>query len=157
LSETSDPLALAGLQIELVAKAAEPGRRAEDHPDAKPPSLPARAVFDHWRTRMGKTERTAFDGKRRRAVEARLKDGYSPEDLMRAVDGCKVTPHNQGENDRGEKYDDLELICRDAGHVDRFIRNASDPPKRAGSARFINAQDVTNKASLEKIGIAHDF
>lgn len=90
---------------------------------------PAKRVFEHWRERTGRTSRTAFDGKRRRAVEARLADGYTPDDLCLAVDGCLVTPHNQGQNERGEKYDDLELICRDAAHVDRFIRNAKNPPR----------------------------
>lgn len=84
-------------------------------------------MFEHWKTVMGH-QRSTFDKKRRAAVEARLRDGYTPADLMAAVDGCALTPHNMGKNDRGERYDDLELICRDAAHVDRFKRNAMTPP-----------------------------
>lgn len=99
------------------------------------PADPAWQVFGYWVKTAGKNARTAFDSKRRRAVLARLKDGYTVEDLCRAVDGCLLTPHNAGQNDRGERYDDLELICRDAAHVDRFQINATAPP-RPRSDRF---------------------
>ena len=91
----------------------------------EPPVDRAVVVFEHWRKVMGKNARTAFDSKRRKAVEARLNDGYSVEDLLRAIEGCSRTPHNMGQNDRGERFDDLELICRDAAHVDRFRATAA--------------------------------
>lgn len=101
-------------------------------------------VFDYWRQETGHLK-AQFDTKRQRAVRERLKD-YSVDDLRRAVDGCLLTPHNQGKNDRGEVYDDLELICRDAAHVDRFMRNASDPPVgRAERATYrATASDVAD-------------
>jgi hypothetical protein len=101
---------------------------------AEPPADRAQVVFEHWRKVMKKSARTAFDDKRRKAVEARLSDGYTVDDLKRAVVGCAHTPHNMGQNDRGERYDDLELICRDAAHVDRFRARADaeapTPPAR---------------------------
>ncbi len=96
--------------------------------ESEKPDSPARQVFDHWRAAMGKTAAAKMDSKRAGAVRARLHDGYTVDDLKRAVDGCKATPHNMGQNDRGEKYDDLGLICRDAAHVDRFMANAGSPP-----------------------------
>jgi len=95
--------------------------------DSTQPS-PAQQVFAHWCAVMKKRGTAVFDAKRRRAVEARLKDGYSVADLCRAIDGCALTPHNMGKNDNGQRYDDLELICRDAAHVDRFVANARQPP-----------------------------
>ena len=41
------------------------------------------------------------------------KDGYSVEDLKKAVFGCSVTPHNMGMNERDTKYNDIGLICRE--------------------------------------------
>ena len=85
---------------------------------------------------MGKNAGTVFDGKRRRAVESRLKDGYPLSTILAAIDGCKVSPFNQGENDRHQKYDDLELICRDAKHVEDFAAIAEGrPPGRGGGKR----------------------
>lgn len=98
----------------------QPTRRLEDK---------AQAVFDHWCRVMAKRGNVVFGADRRRAVEARLKEGFEVEDLCRAVDGCSVTPHNIGQNDRGERFDDLELICRNSAHVERFKQNAEAPPK----------------------------
>lgn len=116
----------------------------EPKPDQLAPQV--RQVFEHWKRVMGKG-RTQLDDKRRRAVLARLKGGYTVEDLCKAIDGCAKTPHNMGENERATRYDDLELICRDASHVDRFMHNATSPPKPPGTAHdprkgVIRAEDV---------------
>lgn len=87
----------------------------------------ALAVFEHWKDVM-ETPRSKFDRKRRAAVEGRLREGFTVDDLRKAVDGCSRTPHNMGQNDRGERYNDLALICRDAGQVERFMANADAPP-----------------------------
>lgn len=80
-------------------------------------------IFDHWRIVMGHPQAKLGDvgSKRYRAVAGRLKDGYTAEQLKSAIDGCKKSPHHMGQNDRGEVYDDLELICRDQAHVDKFL------------------------------------
>lgn len=95
------------------------------------PPAPDRAgeVFEHWRKVMGKTARTVLDVKRRKAIEDRLRD-YPVEDLKRAIDGCAATPWNMGENPKGKAYNDIELICRDAEHVEGFRDNK--PPAEAG-------------------------
>lgn len=84
---------------------------------------PCRTVFEYWQEVMGHPK-AKLDDKRKRRVSARLKDGYTVDELKQATDGCKKSPHNMGENDTGTVYDDLELICRDAAHVDRFIAMA---------------------------------
>jgi len=83
-------------------------------------------VFDYWRETMNHPK-AKLDDKRRRKITARLKDGYNVSDLMRAIDGCKRSPHHMGDNDRATVYDDIELICRDAPHVDKFIKLADEP------------------------------
>ncbi len=91
------------------------------------PDLPAE-VFEYWRQLVQKP-RAVFDKKRRKAVVARLAEGRCVEDLKQAVLGCTLTPHNLGQNDRGERYVDLELICRDGPQVERFMANALEPPR----------------------------
>lgn len=98
---------------------------------AKEPDSRIATVFDYWRTAMKKSQRTKLDAARKRVIASRLKDGYDVDDLMKAIRGCSLTPHNMGQNDRGEVYNDLTLILRDAAHVDRFIRNADHPPAQA--------------------------
>ncbi len=105
-------------------------RRGEEQGEESEGSL---VVFDHWRAVFDK-QKAKFDDKRKRAVRARLAEGRSVADLKQAIDGCSKTPHNMGQNDRGEKYTDLELICRDGPHVERFMANALSPPKPATNA-----------------------
>lgn len=94
---------------------------------------PADQVFEHWKKATGKTAGCVFDKKRTRLVKARLADGYTVEQLNLAIDGCAADPFSQGQNDRGKKYDDLGLICRDAAHVEKFIEcaRAKAPPAKS--------------------------
>jgi uncharacterized protein YdaU (DUF1376 family) len=82
-------------------------------------------VFSHWKKVMGKNNSSKFNAKRKAAVKSRLKEGYTAEQIIQAIDGCAVTPHNMGQNDRGELFNDLELICRNGSNVERFAGNLS--------------------------------
>ena len=84
-------------------------------------------IFGYWQKTMDKP-RAKLDDKRRRSIRRALTCGYSPRDLCRAIQGCSLTPHNMGQNERGEKYVGLELILRNADQIDRFMANASAPP-----------------------------
>ena len=83
-------------------------------------------VFRYWQEVMSHPK-AKLDRKRRQKIRDRLADGYSTDDLMQAIDGCKRSPHHMGDNDRGTVYDDIELICRDAPHVDKFLKLANEP------------------------------
>ena len=57
--------------------------------------------------------------------------------LCQAITGCSLTPHNLGKNDRGQRYDGLQVILRDADQIDRFIRNAQSPPRERNAAEAL--------------------
>ena len=78
------------------------------------------AIFNHWKITTGHA-RARMDIKRAQVIRDRLRDGYEPEDLMLAIDGNMASAWHQGENDRGQAYNDIGLILRDAAHVDRFL------------------------------------
>lgn len=87
-----------------------------------PPEAPAaRSVFEYWRA--AREEALELNGgpralpteKRLSKVRARLKEGYTEDQLRQAIDGCMRDPYNV-ENG----YLDLELICRDQAHVDQY-------------------------------------
>lgn len=94
----------------------------------------AELVFDYWRITTEK-RLAKFTVERRRNVINRLTpkddgtDGYSVDDIFQAIDGCKLSPHHAGDNDRGIVYDDLELICRTGTHLENFMRFAAKPAK----------------------------
>lgn len=56
---------------------------------------------------------------RRALIARRLKD-WPAQDLVDAVRGWQHFPHNRGENDRSTPYCDLELVIKDAAHIERF-------------------------------------
>lgn len=84
-------------------------------------------VFDHWRT-THQHPQAKLDEKRRRLIRAALKT-YSEADLCQAITGYRNSPHHMGQNDRSTVYDAIELMLRDAKHIDAGLRFARDPPR----------------------------
>jgi hypothetical protein len=41
-------------------------------------------------------------------------------EIAYAIDGVRRSKHHMGENDRNTRYNDLELICRDRPHVEKY-------------------------------------
>lgn len=78
-------------------------------------------VFEHWKTTMAHP-RAKLDKKRTTKIQQALKLGYTVEDLKYAIDGCASNSFNMGENDRKQRYDGIELILRDAEHIEGFIQ-----------------------------------
>jgi len=90
------------------------------------PDGPTARIFAYWQQIMEKP-RAQLDAKRKKAITGRLKDGYTPEQLCKAIDGCRKDPFSMGKNDRSTLYNDIELICRDGPRVDKFIAHADKP------------------------------
>ena len=97
--------------------------------------MPAKAddsvneIFNHWKAVMQKSDASRLTKERLAKVNARLKDGYTVDQIKMAIDGCSMTPHNMGQNDIGKRYDDLELICRTGANLERFANNTSQQPQ----------------------------
>lgn len=89
-------------------------------------STDVRAVFEHWKVKMQKHGRVRLTEERRVKIQARLKDGYSVDDIKRAVDGCANSDfHMARGNYRGQRrYDDLTLILRNGSRLEGFRDNA---------------------------------
>jgi hypothetical protein len=105
------------------------------------PSGETHEVFDYWKT-FHNHPQAKLDDKRSRAIKARLKDGYSVGELCKAIEGCKYSEYHQGKNDSGTVYDDIELICRNATNVDKFIVLAGKGPPNGAS------QDMNQTLSM---------
>lgn len=98
-------------------------------------------VFDHYRSYHPRSHKKPSQrSKEYKKIEARLNEGYSVDDLKRAIDGCHQSPYHMGENENGRKYDTLELIVRDGSKVSMFMEVQSEPVikgSRKKSARAI--------------------
>lgn len=88
------------------------------------------AVFDAYRKHHPRAFATPKPASKEwRLIAGRLKEGFSVEDLVQAIEGCHVSPFHCGENDRQTKYQSLELIVRNGSQVSKFIELARDGPK----------------------------
>jgi hypothetical protein len=101
--------------------------------DREPDPVPE--IFAYWQKLMDSPS-SKLDAKRISKIRAALKLGYTPRQLCEAIKGCSITPHNMGQNERNTKYNGIELIFRDADHIDRFIACSHAPPKAAGPESF---------------------
>jgi hypothetical protein len=85
-------------------------------------------VFNHWQRVMHKP-RASLDEKRRNIIRKALAH-YTVTDLCLAIDGCNASAWHMGDNDKGRKFDGLDLILRDAGKIDAFMAMRDAPPPR---------------------------
>lgn len=76
-------------------------------------------IFEYWQKTLNHPI-AKFTKERKARVRDRLRS-YSVDDICRAIDGCKASPHHQGQNDRNTVFDDLELICRNDTQLEKFM------------------------------------
>lgn len=110
-----------------------------------PEPRPIDVVFAHWQTVM-ESPRARLDDKREKVIKAALKTGYTVGELCKAIDGCRKSPFHMGRNDNQTKYNGLNLILRNAEHIDRFMGLDDNPPQDtaqgAAGATPMNRQEA---------------
>jgi hypothetical protein len=81
---------------------------------------PERQIHAHylvgWKTHVGGKRPPVLDNKRREAIRGRLDEGFSADDLKRACDGLWLSEWHMANKRWG-----LEVVCRDAAQVEKFI------------------------------------
>lgn len=84
-------------------------------------AVDVKLVFDKWVVEMGRDpQRTKLTGDRHAKILARLREGYSRDELIVAVMNVAQSAFHRGDNERQTAYDDITLICRDGAHLERF-------------------------------------
>ncbi len=91
-----------------------------------------RRIFEYWQERCSKPS-AKFVPKRRAAVKARLKEGYSEADICQAIDGASRAAYVNP--DSGLIYNDLELICRNGPKLESFMSRAQGPSSQGAPQR----------------------
>lgn len=88
-------------------------------------------VFAHWQTTM-KSPRARLDEKRKKILHKALGE-YGLQDTLNAITGCSRSNYHMGRNDDGTpkpgatKYNDVELIFREASKTERFLGFYDEP------------------------------
>lgn len=79
-------------------------------------------VFEFWtelHRNSARGRRPVLDTKRRTLI-AKAIASHGIDACLDAIRGCWVSPFHQGQNSRGKKYDDIELILRDSAKIENF-------------------------------------
>jgi hypothetical protein len=96
-------------------------------------------VFDHWVATFrasGRGPVPVLSDKRKSKIAKAIKD-YGTKTCLEAISGCALSDWHMGENPRGKKYDDIELILRDSAHIERFATIYAEDGN-AGRSDFLN-------------------
>lgn len=103
----------------------------DDAPAADETPDPVNEVFDFW---VAETKRDParyrLTADRRTRIAARLKDGYSVDDLKSSIRGYATDPFHSGQNNRGRRYDDIPTILKSGAKVDAGIEIDQGNAKR---------------------------
>lgn len=114
---------------------------------------PAMEVFEYWVQTLRKPANTKFTKGRRQKIQARIRDGYSIDQIKSAIDGCKNSKYHQGGNDQGKVYDCLTLICRSGEKLEQFIgynqRAGPEQTRSAALQAWIDAGQTENYTAGE--------
>lgn len=79
------------------------------------------AVFNHWvETCRNPGRPPVLDDRRRRKIRNAI-ISHGANMCFLAIDGCKMSPFHQGQNQRETVYDEITLILRDAEHIEQFV------------------------------------
>lgn len=78
-------------------------------------------LWDYWvdKMRAGSKRKPILDSNRRQYLGAALHD-YGMQGCLDAIDGCALSEFHMGRNKMNKRYDSVELIFRDAEHVEKF-------------------------------------
>lgn len=129
----------------------DPTRPEPDLKSKAPSAAPTDVdrVFEAWLASAGKTGRTVLSPKRRRLIQLALK-AYPLADVLDAVEGWRYDDFYTGNNDRGKQFNDLELLLRDAEHIERF-RDLKQ--KRVGARNTLSGMTPEEAEAYTKGGL----
>lgn len=80
-------------------------------------------VFEFWKTTFRKKSDTLLSDKRKSKIQARLRQGYTVDQIKQAITNCSNSEYHIQNG-----HTDIELICREPEKLDRFIAMSVKAP-----------------------------
>lgn len=79
-----------------------------------------RDVFLYWQRRMQKPQ-AKLTAERRAKIRARMREGYTVEQIRKAIDAVAESEWHRGSNERGKEYVDLVMICGTGSKLEQYV------------------------------------
>lgn len=114
---------------------------------------PVAEVWSHYVSAHPDHKTCRLTAPRKRMIQARLKEGYTVEQLKDAITGFHLSPFHTGENEQKKRYLEFELMVRSGEQVEKglgCLRDARQPGKATGpSEAEIAAQEAEIRATVD--------
>ena len=105
--------------LQIMGRGPSSATKEKTENSKKVPEEQIQEVFDFW-VMTFKKRVNAIDYKRRIAIGNAIYL-YGIDNCKDAIRGCTYSDFHMGRNGAGKVYNEIELILRDAEHVERFI------------------------------------
>ncbi|HCU2531655.1 TPA: replication protein [Klebsiella oxytoca] len=122
---------------------------AEEVIQDEPQADPVRKVFTHWQTEHHHLS-AKLDDKRRKRIKARLAEGFTADELCRAISGAKGDSWLMGKNPSKKRYDGIDTLLRDAAQVERLRDLSGDEHAMAVAQGQYSATTARNLETLQR-------
>ena len=119
----------------------------DDKPEKNTQSI--LTVFRHWQAEHNHPT-AKLDQKRRKRINARLEEGFSPDELCKAISGAKYDAWIMGKNPSNRKYDGIETLLRDAAQVERLRDLVNNDHAKAVATGEYSAVTASNLENIQR-------
>jgi len=110
----------------------------------------ARAVterlFAYWQQQCNHSD-AKFTADRKSKVEARLREGYTEEQVRQAIDGAARAPFI---DEKGKRHDDLHLICRNGSKLEDFMGRVGLPSSSNGASKAWGPEQIAAEVAASE-------
>lgn len=127
----------------------------EPPPPEQPVSDQVRQVFTHWQAEHNHPT-AKLDDKRRKRIQARLAQGFTAEELCKAITGAKFDTWLMGKNPSNKRYDGIDTLLRDAAQVEKLRDLSDNEHARAIAGGQYSATTARNLDTLQRWAGAKD-
>jgi hypothetical protein len=97
-------------------------------------------LFAYWQQQCGHPH-AMLSTERRRKIAGRLREGITPQQVREAIEGARIGAVVSGK----KRFDDIELICRNAAKLESFIGREGPPVDDGGANGAKAAQRAVNE------------
>jgi hypothetical protein len=105
-------------------------------------------VFDYYcEVFAGLYTRLTLTEKRKSHIKARLLEGYTVEQMQKAISNIRTSSFHCGENDKNMMYATIEFIFRNTETLEKWINHM---PKKSGNANTNKAIELYEQALKEE-------